>query len=100
VVSLTLFRNHSVTRNTSLVEGARGFGGVCRQHREDPLRVDLHGLKRPGLRAHYQTGCRHAHFDPGCGMNNQAYKIAGTVSAVSGLNGNVQWPSCRRHPDG
>ena len=43
-------------------------------------------LKRPGLRAHYQTGCRHALFDPGCGVNNQAYKLAGTVASFSGLN--------------
>ena len=42
-------------------------------------------LKRPGLRAHYQTGCRHALFDAGCGVNNQTFLLTGTVAAVSGL---------------
>jgi len=87
VVSLTLFRNH--LGDSEYITWWKGrvasvvFSGSTAKIRCESI---FTALKRPGLRAHYQTGCRHALFDPGCGINNQAYKLVGTVSAVTGLD--------------
>jgi hypothetical protein len=87
VVSLTLFRNH--LGDSEYITWWKGrvasvaFAGSTAKIRCESI---FTALKRPGLRAHYQTGCRHALFDPGCGVNNQAYKLAGTVASFSGLN--------------
>lgn len=86
VVSLTLFRNHY--GDSEYITAWKGrvasvvFAGSGATIRCESI---FTALKRPGLRAHYQTGCRHALYDTGCGINNQAYKIAGMLSAVSGL---------------
>ncbi len=87
VVSLTVFRNHF--GDSEYITWWKGrvasvvFAGSTAKIRCESI---FTALKRPGLRAHYQTGCRHALFDPGCGVNNQAYKLAGTVASFSGLN--------------
>ena len=87
VVSLTVFRNH--LGDSEYITWWKGrvasvvFAGSTAKIRCESI---FTALKRPGLRAHYQTGCRHALFDPGCGVNNQAYKLAGTVASFSGLN--------------
>lgn len=87
VVSITLFRNH--LGDAEYITWWKGrvasvvFSGSTAKIRCESI---FTALKRPGLRAHYQTGCRHALFDPGCGTNNQAYKLAGTVGSFSGLN--------------
>ena len=86
VVSLTVFRNHLgddefITWWKGRVASVVWSGSLAKIRCESIFTA----LKRPGLRAHYQTGCRHALYDTGCGINNQAYKIAGTLSAVSGL---------------
>ena len=87
VVSLTVFRNHLgdseyITWWKGRVASVAFAGSVAKIRCESIFTA----LKRPGLRAHYQTGCRHALFDPGCGVNNQAYKLVGTVASFSGLN--------------
>jgi uncharacterized phage protein (TIGR02218 family) len=42
-------------------------------------------LRRSGLRARYQRGCRHALYSTGCGMVLANFAVEATVSAVSGL---------------
>lgn len=87
VMSLTMFRNH--LGDAEYITWWKGrvasvvFSGSTAKIRCESI---FTALKRPGLRAYYQTGCRHALFDPGCGVNNQAYKLAGTVTSFSGLN--------------
>lgn len=39
-------------------------------------------IKRTGLRARYQRGCRHALYNHGCGLNMAAFGVAGTVAAI------------------
>lgn len=87
VVSLTVFRNHLgdaeyITWWKGRVASVVFAGSTARIRCESIFTA----LKRPGLRAHYQTGCRHALFDPRCSVNNQAYKIVGQVASFSGLN--------------
>jgi len=43
-------------------------------------------LRRSGLRARYQKGCRHALYSTGCGLGLANFAIDATVSAVSGLD--------------
>lgn len=87
VVSLTVFRNH--LGSDEYITWWKGrvaaviFSGSTAKIRCESI---FTALKRPGLRAHYQMTCRHALFDAGCGLNNQAYKIIGTVGSLSGLN--------------
>lgn len=87
VVSLTVFRNH--LGDSEYITWWKGrvasvvFAGSTARIRCESI---FTALRRPGLRTHYQTGCRHALFDSGCGANNQAYKLAGTVASFSGLN--------------
>ncbi|WP_210236335.1 hypothetical protein, partial [Mesorhizobium sp. M2D.F.Ca.ET.232.01.1.1] len=42
-------------------------------------------MRRPGCRARYQRTCRHALYFPGCNIDVDDFKVAGTVTAVSGL---------------
>lgn len=39
-------------------------------------------IKRTGLRARYQRGCRHALYNHGCGLNMAVFGVAGTVDAI------------------
>ncbi|MGI6655267.1 MAG: phage BR0599 family protein [Desulfobulbus sp.] len=41
-------------------------------------------FRRAGLRRHYQPGCPHVVFGPGCGLDPAAYRVQTTVAAVSG----------------
>ncbi len=89
-VSLTLFRTHA--GDTEFITWWKGrIASVVFAGSQAKIRCEsiFTGLKRPGLRAHYQTGCRHALYDPGCTANNQNFKLAGTVSAISGLTVNA-----------
>jgi len=43
-------------------------------------------LRRAGLSARYQKGCRHALYSTGCGMVLANFAVDATVSAVSGLD--------------
>ena len=42
-------------------------------------------LKRPGIRARYQSTCRHALYSDACGLNKADYATAGTISDTTGL---------------
>lgn len=56
-------------------------------------------IRRPGLRAKFEYGCRHALYGHGCGVGREAYKLEGLVlDLVGGLNVTVQGASL--FPDG
>lgn len=42
-------------------------------------------MRRPGLRARFTKGCRHALYGRGCGLDLDAFDTASTVSAIAGL---------------
>jgi len=42
-------------------------------------------LRRPGLRAKYQRGCRHTVYSNACGVSKDAFALAGNVSVNGGL---------------
>jgi len=41
-------------------------------------------IRRPGLRARFEYGCRHALYGARCGVNREAYKLEGAVTAIAG----------------
>ncbi|UYD21608.1 FAD/FMN-containing dehydrogenase [Pseudomonas phage phiH1] len=41
-------------------------------------------IKRPGLRARFEYGCRHALYLRGCGVNRELYKLEGAVLSIAG----------------
>ena len=41
-------------------------------------------IKRPGLRARFEYGCRHALYLSGCNVNRELYKMTGRVLSISG----------------
>lgn len=41
-------------------------------------------IKRPGLRARFEYGCRHALYLRGCNVNREIYKTSGAVLSISG----------------
>ena len=55
-------------------------------------------LRRPGLRAKYQKGCRHTVYSNACGANKDNFATAGSVSGVSGVT--VQGAAAGSKPDG
>lgn len=56
-------------------------------------------IRRPGLRAKFEYGCRHVLYGAGCRVNREAYKLVGVVTGItSGLQ--VEVSSAGTHPDG
>ncbi len=41
-------------------------------------------IRRPGLRAKFEYGCRHVLYGRGCGVNREAYKHTGAVLSLAG----------------
>jgi uncharacterized phage protein (TIGR02218 family) len=41
-------------------------------------------IRRPGLRARFELGCRHTLYGPRCGLNQELYKHEGAVLTISG----------------
>jgi uncharacterized phage protein (TIGR02218 family) len=56
-------------------------------------------MRRPGLRARYQKGCRHALYSPRCGVDRAAFADAATVISSSGFSVIIELDSNQR-PDG
>lgn len=42
-------------------------------------------MRRPGLRARYQKGCRHALYSPPCGVSRAQYAVDATINSVRGF---------------
>lgn len=41
-------------------------------------------IRRPGLRARFEYGCRHPLYGRGCSVNREAYRVDTVVNAISG----------------
>lgn len=55
-------------------------------------------LERPGLRLSYQRSCPHALYDNNCKVDEQNYKVTGSIATVSGVTIDVSAASA--YPDG
>lgn len=99
VLSLTVFRQHA--GDGEFITWWKGrvvsvaFGPGTLRLRCEPIFTTL---KRSGLRAHYQIGCRHALYNGGCRVNAADYRVTGIVQAVSGVA--VSAPEFLAQPDG
>ena len=86
VVTLTVYRRHfgdndTVTAFKGRVVGARATN--------NSIMLDIESVytsvRRAGLRATYQTLCRHALYSPGCGLSRASWGEQGIVQSISGL---------------
>lgn len=55
-------------------------------------------LRRPGLRARYQRGCRHALYGRGCTLNPEAFASVGNITSVTGETFTIA--EAATHPNG
>jgi uncharacterized phage protein (TIGR02218 family) len=86
--SVTIFRSHQGIELSDdrvywrgRVAAAQADGDAVTLECEDIFT----SMRRPGLRARYQKGCRHALFSSGCGVNIDDYEGTVDITAVSGL---------------
>lgn len=56
-------------------------------------------IKRPGLRARFEYGCRHTLYLSGCGVDKEAYRFNGQATAITG-GLNVAVAGASLQPDG
>lgn len=85
VLSLTVFRQHGgdgefITWWKGRVVSVAFAPGTV-QLRCEPIFTTL---KRSGLRAHYQIGCRHPLYNGGCRVNAADYRVTGLIQVVAG----------------
>jgi uncharacterized phage protein (TIGR02218 family) len=99
-VTLTIFRGHeqvlgeTVAHWKGRVVGAEVEGARLILSAESIFST----LRRAGVRAKYQSLCRHALFGRGCGLDIAQHLAVLTVAAVSG--GTVTVPGASVQPDG
>lgn len=55
-------------------------------------------MRRPGLRARFQKTCRHPHYEKGCNLDKELFKIPGTIVGV--VDNVVQVTEAGLYPDG
>lgn len=97
--TLTIFRNHRGDTEFSVIWKGRitgvSFNADTAEVRCEPV---FTSLKRAGLRAYYQTLCRHVLYGPACRLGAAAFTVAGTVAYASGTSVNVDAAATK--PDG
>ena len=57
-------------------------------------------LKRPGLRARYERGCRHGLYSGDCGMSMAAFKLTSAVIGVDEIGTQIIVTDAASYPDG
>jgi uncharacterized phage protein (TIGR02218 family) len=99
-ITLTIFRGHeqvlgeTVAHWKGRVVGAEADGARLILSAESIFST----LRRAGVRAKYQSLCRHALYGRGCGLDIAQHLAILTVAAVSG--GTVTVPGAAAQPDG
>jgi uncharacterized phage protein (TIGR02218 family) len=87
VTTLTVMRGHYGDPDSEFTTYWKGrvVGGRAT---ENEVHVECESvftsIKRPGLRAKFEYGCRHTLYLSGCGVNREAYLHTGAVLSVSG----------------
>lgn len=87
VVLLTVFRHH-YGANGPVVYWKGRVASVSWDEGKASLFCEsiFTSLKRTGLRARYQRGCRHALYGPGCRVDKAAHALPGLVAAIDASN--------------
>lgn len=85
VITATVFRMHRGESGSEVifkgrVIGARATDSIITVEAESIFT----SIKRAGLRATYQTTCRHALYSLGCQVNRASYRVSTTAVSVSG----------------
>lgn len=99
VVTLTVYRRHfgdndTVTAFKGRVVGAKATNNAILLEIESVYT----SVRRAGLRATYQTLCRHALYSPGCGLNRAQWGELGKVQSIAGLT--ITTNIAAQKPDG
>lgn len=85
VVTLTIFGLHRGDGEFVTLWKGRlmsvGFTGSWASLVCEPI---FTSLRRSGLRARYQSQCRHVLYDQGCKANNQNFRVDGMVNVIAG----------------
>jgi len=86
--SLTIYRGHDATDLSDFqtywkgrVAAAEASGDSVTLECEDIFT----SMRRPGNRARYQKGCRHALYSPQCGVNDYDYAVSVEIVAQDGF---------------
>lgn len=100
VTTLTIFRGHE---QVPMEVVAHWKGRVVSARTEGPriiLRCEslFTAMRREGVRAKYQRLCRHALYAGGCRLDIEAFLVAGTATARSGIQ--ITIPEAASQPDG
>jgi uncharacterized phage protein (TIGR02218 family) len=100
VTTLTIFRGHE---QVPMEVVAHWKGRVVSARAQGPriiLRCEslFTAMRREGVRAKYQRLCRHALYAGGCRLNIEAFFVAGTATAWSGLQ--ITIPEAATQPNG
>ena len=100
VTTLTIFRGHE---QVPMEVVAHWKGRVVSARTEGPriiLRCEslFTAMRREGVRAKYQRLCRHALYAGGCRLGIEAFFVAGTANARSGLQ--ITVPEAAAQPNG
>ena len=100
VVSLTVFRNHLGDSGTS--PGGRGASppSRCRQHRQDSLRVDLHGPETAGPACPLPDRLPPRAVRSGLRGEQPGLQARRHGGVLLRAECDLQHLSCRRHPAG
>ena len=86
VTTVTVFRGHHGDPDDEFVVYWKGrvIGAKASGNKID---IDCESvftsIKRPGLRARFELGCRHTLYLGGCGVDREIYKLSGAISAIS-----------------
>lgn len=85
-VTVTVYRRHFTDADTVTAFKGRVVGAKATNN---AIMLDVESvftsIRRAGLRATYQTLCRHALYSPGCGLNRASWGELGIVQSLNGL---------------
>lgn len=87
VTTLTIYRGHYSDPDQQFVIYWKGRL-LSAKATESKIELECEpiytSIRRPGLRAKFEYGCRHVLYGRGCGVNRELYKHEGTVIGISG----------------
>lgn len=99
--TLTIYRGHDPSAVGSTYWKGRVASAEASGDRVTLACEDIFtSMQRPGLRARYQKGCRHALYSPQCGVELASYANATVVTAQSGMTITVNPVSVSPELDG
>lgn len=87
VTTLTIMRGHYGDPDSEYVVYWKGRVVGAKASGND-IQVEIESvftsIKRPGLRAKFEYGCRHTLYGNGCKINRETYKLEGGIISIAG----------------